>query len=358
MGMKDMKELFADYHGIEAYKQDLRYSSGFKYLDKLTEGIHTGLTVLGGRPGMGKTQLALNMAYRQSVFGKLTVGYLSVGIPEIQFMNRMLAIATGLSIEEIRWAADDELDSDILNQLKKAKLVFYNDASMKYDILESKIREMASKGDFNVIYVDDLQRVIDNDDGLRGNMDSTGLVSTKLGSLARKLNISIILLSQIGRSAEERLIGDESMPQLYDLGSEEIENSADCILLVYRPEEFRKRPKASGVMFVIAAKNEFGPTGSIVLSYKSRSQTLSQYNSHDGSVELLPDTILPTTYIGDSYEDISAYYQGQEAEEKNALIRFNKKMSELSKQEAPIWNLISKLGLDIDMTSMHNPDNE
>lgn len=102
-----------------------RITTGYKYMDKLIDGLPSGLVVIAGKTSMGRTSLALNMAYRQSVYAKIPVAFISARFTERIYLDRLQALATKAPVEKVRWDFTDIKDTEAIKKLFEAPLYLW-----------------------------------------------------------------------------------------------------------------------------------------------------------------------------------------------------------------------------------------
>ncbi|WP_104696952.1 MULTISPECIES: replicative DNA helicase [unclassified Helicobacter] len=218
-------------------------STGFDELNKVTTGFNKGdLIIIGARPGMGKTTLALNIV--QNVLNhNRGVAFFSLEMPAEQLMLRMLSALTSIPLSDLKIG---KLDDGQWGELSRATNLmiekdFYVDdgSSLNISQLRSKLRKLKSKNpNIDIAFVDYLQLM---HGGSKERHIEVGEISRGLKVLARELQIPIVALSQLNRSVETR---DDKKPLLSDLReSGSIEQDADIILFVYREDVYREREK-------------------------------------------------------------------------------------------------------------------
>lgn len=238
--------------------EDLRHSdeeltgvtTGFKDMDKLTCGWQApDLIVLAARPSVGKTALALNLALAAVRSGK-GAGFFSMEMSEAQLIQRLLSMESEIYLEKIVRGklSDDEMKD--LYKLGVQPLVphnFYIDDTPALNIYElrSKARRMVKQG-VGIIFIDYLQLMSGIQNGRADNREQEiSKISRDLKGLAKELHIPVIALSQLSRAVESR--AGEKMPILSDLReSGAIEQDADIVMFMYRPEYYGKSADENG----------------------------------------------------------------------------------------------------------------
>jgi replicative DNA helicase len=291
-----------------AYQRDGKLSgtaTGLRDLDVKMGGLQrSDLIIVAGRPGMGKTALATNIAYnvakahqaelqadgtKKSVNGGI-VGFFSCEMSAEQLATRILAEQTGVSSSLIRRGGITQVEFDKIRdytiELQHLPLFVDETGGLSISQLTARARRLKRQKGLDLIVVDYIQLL--QGSGKRGNdnrVQEVTEITTSLKALAKELNIPVIALSQLSRQVESR---DDKHPQLSDLReSGSIEQDADVVLFVYREEYYlqNKEPKpgteeyakwqaemdqAFGQAEVIIAKQRHGPTGTVRLHFEGQ----------------------------------------------------------------------------------------
>ncbi|MEJ2356157.1 MAG: replicative DNA helicase, partial [candidate division WOR-3 bacterium] len=238
--------------------------TGFTELDKMSCGFQNAeLVILAARPSVGKTALALNLASNISIKQRVPVLFFSLEISESRIDGNRIR---GGFIKEDEWVA---LTSAV-SRLTEAP--FYIDASPSLTIFElrAKARRMKKKYNIGVIFADYLQLI--KGPQLQTREQEVASISRALKSIAMELNIPVVALSQLSRQPERR--GKDSRPILSDLReSGAIEQDADFVLFIHRPDQFEKSSdmkKEREDAELIIAKQRNGPVGSFYMSFSRK----------------------------------------------------------------------------------------
>ena len=281
-----------------AYKREGQLSgipTGFTDLDQLLGGLHkTDLIIIAGRPSMGKTALATNIAFKmvntKSIDDenkKNIVGFFSLEMSSEQLATRILAEDSSISSEKIRRG---QLNSNDFQKIVKSSqtlgdLSLYIDDSPNLSIsaLRTRARRLKRKYGLNAIVIDYLQLIRPSLSRPDNRVLEIAEMTRNLKSLAKELNIPVLCLSQLSRQVEQR---DDKRPQLSDLReSGAIEQDADVVMFIYREEYYieRKEPspgtedyqkwqekmaKIHNVAEVLVAKQRHGPIGKVTLHFE------------------------------------------------------------------------------------------
>ena len=245
--------------------------SGFKDIDELTSGFQSGdLIIVGGRPGMGKTAFALNVAGYVAANMRETVAVFSLEMPKEQLALRMICAESGVNSSSVRKGFIGKQDwiklTNAAGRLADAP-IFIDDSSM-LTVLEIRAKARRLKmeyGMLSLIVVDYLQLMRSMGKFERREQEISD-ISRSLKALAKELKVPVIALSQLNRAVEQR---GEKRPTLADLReSGALEQDADVIIFLYRDEFYNKNnPSNKGKAELIVAKQRNGPTGIVNLTY-------------------------------------------------------------------------------------------
>lgn len=251
-------------------KEILGISTGYRKLDKVISGLQRGdLIIIAGRPSMGKTAFALNIAQYASKEG--SVGIFSLEMPSDQLTQRLLAAKCLIPLKNIRSGDLEEKDIDKLlegaENLSNRKL-FIDDKSTTMSSIKAKAKALKAKEGLDIIVVDYLQ-LIEPALGSATREQEIAKISRELKRLAKSLNITVIALSQLSRAPELR---SNSRPMLSDLReSGSIEQDADIVIFPYREKYYDKEAKAEKVEIIIG-KNRNGEVTTIELGWAGQYQ--------------------------------------------------------------------------------------
>jgi replicative DNA helicase len=276
--IKDLVDRFESKYKNRKAGQIDGIASGFSELDRITHGFNPGeLTVIAGRPAMGKTGFLLSMALQMTGQNNSKVGYLDLAQNSDYVTERLIVMASRISAGSLRAGKLVEQDLKLLKQsLSKIQelplfVAAIFDSSLNNVIEEA--RNAVNSSGLNILLIDYLQSLRIND--WKGGRESeTREIMLKLRSLAKELNIPIVLSSQLTNVSGENN-GDGS-PSLSDLGEGgAIEQEADKVILLYRPEYFgietdERGNSNEGKAELILAKNRSGLLGNIYLHFIDR----------------------------------------------------------------------------------------
>jgi replicative DNA helicase len=243
-------------------------ATGFRDLDALTCGLQDAdLVVLAGRPSMGKTALALNIAERAALEEKKGVGIFSLEMSRDQLVFRMICSHARVNAQNLRrgflsnqgWVKLAQAASS----LSEAPIYIDDAPSLGPLELRARARYLKARYEIKLIIVDYLQLMQSPLGQSESRQQEVSSISRAMKSLARELNLPVLVLSQLNREAESR---DNRKPRLSDLReSGAIEQDADLVMLIMRPGAYPdlidKDPDLEKIVYVNIAKQRNGPTG-------------------------------------------------------------------------------------------------
>jgi len=250
--------------------------SGYIELDKMTSGWKaTDLIIIAARPSMGKTAFVLNLARNGAVDHNMPVAIFSLEMGAVQLAKRFIALECELDAQKIANGrlSDDEyaLLRDKVEHLSAAPIYINDQPAINIYELRAQCRRLQNAHGIKMVIIDYLQLMSGGGDKGMNREQEISSISRSLKGLAKELNIPVIALSQLNRSVETR--GGEKKPQLSDLReSGSIEQDADMVMFLYRPEYYNMNEGSSGeplkgVAEVIIAKHRNGPTGVVPLRF-------------------------------------------------------------------------------------------
>ena len=249
-------------------------STGFKDLDELTSGMHSGdLIIVAGRPSMGKTAFSLNIAEHVALTSGLPVFVFSMEMGGTQLAARLLSSVARVDQQKVRTGRLEARDWDSLNtaliKLNEAPIQIDETPSLNALELRARARRMHRQyGGAGLIVVDYLQLMSATTSG-ENRATEISEISRSLKALAKELKVPVIALSQLNRSVEQRDVKKPVMSDLRESGA--IEQDADVILFLYRDEVYAKsaeeKEQLRGKAEVIIAKQRNGPIGTVDLTF-------------------------------------------------------------------------------------------
>lgn len=261
-------------------------STGFKDLDDKTTGLHPGdLVILAGRPSMGKTSLALNMAEHAVMYEKKPALVFSMEMPADQLALRMLSSFARIPMGNLRSGDLGDRDMDrLVSQsgfLREAPLYIDEQGAMSPNDIRARARRVKARHGLGLIVVDYIQlmQIPGNKDG---RVNEISEISRSLKALGKELEVPVVALSQLNRGVEQR---DNKRPRMSDLReSGGIEQDADLVLFIYRDEVYNKDSPDKGIAEILIAKQRNGPLGVVKTAFHgeyTRFDNLAQGYSAD-----------------------------------------------------------------------------
>ena len=263
-------------------------STGFKDFDRYTAGLQpSDLIIIAGRPGTGKTALALNIAYNAAFESKKRVAIFSLEMSKMQLGMRLLGFASNVDIKKVRTGSfidgnEWERLTSAASQLSDLPIFVEDSSALSVLEMKAKCRRLKKKtGSLDLVVVDYLQLIQGRRSSESRQMEISE-ISRSLKALAKDLDVPIIALSQLNRKVEDRTI---KRPQLADLReSGAIEQDADLIVFLYRDEGQAAQTSVNvDVMNVDIAKQRNGPTGNVKLAFLRSFTRFRDYAEEDFS---------------------------------------------------------------------------
>lgn len=249
--------------------------TGYERLDRLLGGLHrSDLVILAARPGMGKTSLALGIAYNAARDKGARVGIFSMEMSKEQLLERMLSNVTSIDMQRLRLGhlepahlTAEEHDRLIEATASLSELDIYIDDSPLLTPAEvrGKARRLSQElGGIDLLVLDYMQLMSGSSPG-ENRVQQMGEISRSLKGLARELALPVLALSQLNRAVEQR---QPHIPQLADLReSGSIEQDADVVAFIFREEMYNPTEDNTGRAELIVAKQRNGPTGTVDLTF-------------------------------------------------------------------------------------------
>lgn len=251
------------------------FTTGFIDLDKAITGLNrSDLLIIGARPAMGKTSLALNLARNTAMMGKKKVLFFSLEMTKEQLAQRVLSTEARVESTKMRTgniSADEWAKlATATSLLSNCELYFDDTSNMTVSEMKSRIRRLR---DVDAVFVDYLQ-LMKSGSRVESRVQEVSEITRNLKLMAKDLNIPVVVLAQLARTTEGR--GKSHKPQLSDLReSGSIEQDADIVIMLYRDEYYaaekdeqpdEERPAINEAEFIIA-KNRHGPTTTVKVAW-------------------------------------------------------------------------------------------
>jgi replicative DNA helicase len=258
--------------------------TGYTELDRMTAGLQSSdLVILAGRPSMGKTALALNIAQHAALVDKTGVAIFSLEMSKDQLAMRLLSSVGRIDSQKIRTGRLQNEDwphlSRAAGMLSEAPIHIDDTPALSIPEMRSKMRRLASSNDIGLVLVDYLQL-------MRGRISENRTqeisdISRSLKALAKEHDVPVLALSQLNRGLETRTDKRPIMADLRESGA--IEQDADVICFIYRDEVYNKNEDNpdKGIAEIIIGKQRNGPTGVTRLFFKKEYTMFENLSSYD-----------------------------------------------------------------------------
>lgn len=253
--------------------------TGFTDFDNLTSGLQpSDLIIIAGRPSMGKTALALNIAYNAASESKTGVAIFSLEMSRLQLGTRLLGSDAMIDASRIRKGFlqdDDHLRLiDSANRLSELPIFIDDSSGLSALELKAKARRLKKRYDIGLIVIDYLQLMQSKKSSESRQLEISD-ISRSLKALAKDLDIPVVAAAQLNRKVEDR---PNKRPLLADLReSGAIEQDADLIVFIYREYIYNQTEENKGKAEVIVAKHRNGPTGKVELTFREQYTKFQNY---------------------------------------------------------------------------------
>ena len=245
-------------------------ASGFTDLDRQTNGFQkSDLIIIAGRPAMGKTSFAINIAQYAALHDERTVVVFSLEMSAEQLVMRMLCTEASVESQRIKEGLVGDADLSRLMEvsvpMSRSKMFIDDTGGVTVPEIRSKCRRLKARLGLDMIVIDYMQ-LMQGSGGRKGEsrMSEISDMTRQIKLMARELNVPILLLSQLNRGPEMRQDHTPMISDLRESGS--IEQDADMVILLYRPAVYD--PTLDNTSQVIIAKHRHGPTGTVELAWQ------------------------------------------------------------------------------------------
>lgn len=289
-----VREAIKDIEASREHEGNLRgIPSGFTDLDRITAGWQkSDLVILAARPGMGKTAFVLSMARNIAVDFNIPLAIFSLEMSSIQLVTRLISSETQLPADKLKKGNLESYEWEQLNA-KIGKLVdapLYIDDTPALSIFElrAKCRRLKAQHNIQFIIIDYIQLMSAGGDNKGNREQEISTISRSLKALAKELNVPVITLSQLNRSVETR--GGSKRPILSDLReSGAIEQDADMVLFIYRPEYYKidqdeQGNPTRGLAELIIAKHRNGALADVKMRFIDKYAKFTDYEGADFAI--------------------------------------------------------------------------
>jgi replicative DNA helicase len=272
---EELKTAYERIENLHAGGNKLRgITTGFVQLDNLLSGLQKSeLVIVGGRPSLGKTAFALDIARHAATAGHI-IGFFSLEMSREEVIDRVISAESQVPLWRIRTGRiTDDMDFTMIQSAmdRLSKVKFFIDDSPTLNILQmrSMARRLQVEHGLDLLVVDYLQLIKPRTTSDNVVQQVTE-ISRGLKALARELKVPVLALSQLSRGVEQR---DHKVPRLSDLReSGSIEQDADVVMFIYRKDKDREMnitPEEEGIAQILVQKHRNGPTGEVDLRFDS-----------------------------------------------------------------------------------------
>jgi replicative DNA helicase len=244
--------------------------TGFADLDDLTNGLHPGqLIIVAARPGIGKSTLALDLARSASIKNGLSSVIFSLEMSQIEITMRLLSAEAGVPLSHIRGGRMNDQDwnrvSAKMGQVSEAPMFIDDSPNLTMMEIRAKARRLKQRHDLRLIVIDYIQ-LMTSGKKVESRQLEVSEFSRQLKLLAKELDVPVIALSQLNRGPEQR---NDKRPMLSDLReSGSLEQDADMVILLNRPDLYDKDSERAGEADMDVAKHRNGPTKTITVAFQ------------------------------------------------------------------------------------------
>ena len=246
--------------------------TSFKILDRMTSGLQKGdLIIVAGRPSMGKTSFAMNIAEYAGLTLKMPVAIFSMEMSSVQLCKRLISSVGRIDAQKMRRGRFNDADwaryTETVSLMSQAPFYIDDTGNLSVNELRSRARRLARKtGGLSLIVVDYLQLMRGSSkSSMENRATEISEISRGLKGLAREMEVPIIALSQLNRGVDARADKRPMMSDLRESGA--IEQDADIIMFIYRDWVYNKETGDPNLAEIIIGKQRNGPTGVINMRF-------------------------------------------------------------------------------------------
>lgn len=284
-GFHDIKDVLKEaIESIEELAENDNEITGLPYgwldLDRKTSGLHrSDLVIVAGRPAMGKTSFAMNIAERAAVKGS-TVAIFSMEMAAHQLVMRMFSSLSQINQGDLKKGKLADTDWPKLGQsaalLRESKLFIDDQPALSPNEIMSRCRRLKNREGLDLVVIDYLQLM-----QVKGKTENRATeiseISRNLKAMAKELDVPVIALSQLNRSLEQRPNKRPVMSDLRESGA--IEQDADLIIFIYRDEVYNQDTNDKGKAEIIIGKHRNGSIGTVPLTFRGQFTRFDNYEN-------------------------------------------------------------------------------
>ena len=244
--------------------------TGFTELDELTNGLHPGqMIVVAARPGVGKSTLGLDFLRSCSIKNRLSSVVFSLEMSKTEIVMRLLSAEAKIKLADMRSGrmSDDDWTrlARRMSEISEAPLYIDDSPNLTMMEIRAKARRLKQKSDLRLVVIDYLQ-LMTSGKKVESRQQEVSEFSRQLKLLAKELEVPVVAMSQLNRGPEQRT---DKKPMLSDLReSGAIEQDADMVILLHRPDAFERDDPRGGEADLIVAKHRNGPTKTVTVAHQ------------------------------------------------------------------------------------------
>jgi len=244
--------------------------TGFVELDEVTNGLHPGqMIVIAARPGMGKSTLGLDFLRSCSIKNRMTSVIFSLEMSKSEIVMRLLSAEARIKLADMRSGrmSDDDWTklARRMSEISEAPLFIDDSPNLMMMEIRAKARRLKQKHNLSLIVIDYLQ-LMTSGKKVESRQQEVSEFSRQLKLLAKELEVPVVAMSQLNRGPEQRT---DKKPMLSDLReSGAIEQDADMVILLHRPDAFERDDPRGGEADLILAKHRNGPTKTVTVAHQ------------------------------------------------------------------------------------------
>lgn len=275
--MEDLMERFIDTLQKRYEKGgDIKgIKTGYKALDKILGGFMAqDLIILAARPSMGKSTMAVNLLLNTVFHGQAKTAFFNLEMSEMQLIDRLVAIYSDIPMNNVKNASLTDKQwceiSKVASELAISNIKIY-DKKLTLSSIRSQCKKLKIKEGLDIVFIDYLQLIDSEKKSENRNQDISKITRT-LKLMAKDMDITLILISQLSRAPEQRIDHRPLLSDLRESGS--IEQDADVVMFLYRDEYYHKDSESKGIIECIVAKNRNGEVGTVRLKWQPELQRI------------------------------------------------------------------------------------
>lgn len=265
-----MQSTLDEIDAIGSGTSNVGVHTGFQDLDEVTNGLQPGqLIVVGARPGCGKSTLAMDFLRTCAIRHKKPAVMFSLEMSKSEIVMRVISAQSSIKLNDIRSGRCSDDDwmkmAKLMGDVAEAPLYIDDSPNLTMMEIRAKARRLKQKHGLSLIVVDYLQ-LMSGGKSYQSREQEVADYSRSLKLLAKELSVPVVALSQLNRKSEER---HDKRPQLSDLReSGSVEQDADMVILIHRPDAYERDDPRGGEADLILAKHRNGPTKTITVAHQ------------------------------------------------------------------------------------------